>query len=38
MMLGLSVFAVVLGVTIVLGLVGYLIDRSAFGSGQRGGR
>jgi hypothetical protein len=38
MMLGLTVFAVVLGVSIVLGLIGYLIDRSAFGSGQSGGR
>lgn len=38
MMLGLTVFAVVLGVSIVLGLIGYLIDRSAFGSRPRGSR
>lgn len=38
MKLGLTVFAIVLGVSIVLGLIGYLIDRSAFGSGPRGSR
>ncbi len=31
MQLGLTVFAVVLVVTVVLGLFGYLIDRSADG-------
>jgi hypothetical protein len=38
MEVGLSVFGVVLAATFVLAVVGYLIDRSAFGSGRRGGR